>query len=168
MTSTGRAPLHDRRLAPGTAFVTGAALAVIGAVVVLLIVLQLARNPNVKNQLGAAVFTVGKADDLYHQIVTPGPDGRKGPLLFQALVRDRDIYVQHLGPEPLTGWLAFEAHAPGTPRSCVLQWIDAQSDFHDPCGGRTYPADGTGLIHFRTTVVKDTNRVVVDLRQPLP
>jgi hypothetical protein len=163
----GRPPAR-RRKAGGTTFVTLAALSVVAAVGLLLVVLQLAKNPSVKNQLGVAVFEAGRAKDLLGEI-QPRGGGRAGPILLQdPLGHGRDIYIQHEGGDPLAGWLAFEAHAPGAARRCVLQWVQAQNLFRDACDGTTFPADGTGLTHYPATVSKSTTRVSIDLRHPLP
>ena len=105
----------------------------------------------------AATFDVGPADDRAETIA------EGGPILFQDLLnRSRDIYVQHLGGDD---WRAFEAHAPGAARRCFLEWRAATRDFVDACDGRTFPADGTGLVQYPTRV-DERHHVVVDLRTP--
>ena len=151
-----------RRRPRGNNLTTVAVAVFIGAVLILLGVLQLAKNPNVKNNLGAPVFEAGRAKDL-SAVIASG-----GPLLFQALLGNRDIYVQHLGDDPLAGWISFEAHAPGAPRTCAVQWQAPEHQFRDPCTGTIYPAAGTGLIHYAASVDPASKRVVVDLRQAVP
>jgi hypothetical protein len=165
---TSRPSGSGRRRPRAANFTTIAAAAFIGAVLIVIALLQLASNQSVKNQLGERVFIAGRAADLARDIAVPGPDGRRGPLLFPALLRDRDIYLQHVGSDPMTGWLAFEARAPGAPRTCVLQWVDAQNHFRDPCGAKIYPADGAGLVHYSATVNPASKRVEIDLRRPIP
>ena len=98
---------------------------------------------------------MGPADDRARTIA------EGGPILFQDLLnRSRDIYVQHLGGDD---WRAFEAHAPGAPRRCFLEWRAATREFVDACDGRTFPADGTGLVQYPTRV-DERQHVVVDLR----
>jgi hypothetical protein len=127
---------------------------VAAGVLVFLVVLR-AAGPRSTEQAESARFVVGSAERLARQVA----DG--GPLLFQDLLnRSRDIYVNHLGGDR---WVAFEAHAPGAPRRCVLEWRAAEREFADPCDGRTYPPDGTGLLAFPTEVDHD-DRVVVDLQ----
>lgn len=59
---------------------------------------------------------------------------RDGPILYADLVgKGRHIYVQHLGEDPLTGWLAFDAQRPGQPENCVLEWTPERRAFVDPC-----------------------------------
>lgn len=103
---------------------------------------------------------------------------RDGPLLFQDLLGGtRDIFVQHLGGD---NWTAFEARRPGAPPECVLAWHAGERQFRDPCDGSTFPADGTGLVSFPTTVdggrgpgasvdepVPDPERSVGALRAPV-
>jgi hypothetical protein len=88
---------------------------------------------------------------------------RSGPILFpDPEGHSRDIFVQHLGGDR---WTAFEARATGSPRRCVLHWEQGARRFVDPCDGRVYPADGTGLVSFPTRV-DARGRIVVDLSQP--
>lgn len=130
---------------------------VVAGILIFLVVLAIA-GPRSAQQSAKASFKVGPAKRLAPEIA------RGGPLLFQDLLnRSRDIYVQHLGGDD---WRAFEAHAPGAPRSCFLRWRPEDRQFLDPCDGRTYPADGTGLTSYRTQVDKQ-GVVVVDLDAPV-
>lgn len=90
---------------------------------------------------------------------------RSGPLLFPDPGGGTlDIYVQHLGG---SDWVAFAARAAGAPRKCVLRWQQGDRRFVDPCDGRFYPAEGTGLVSFPAQV-NDKGRVIVDLSRPTP
>ena len=105
----------------------------------------------------ASTFDVGPASQRAAAV------DRDGPFLFpDPRGGSRDIYVQHLGGEE---WTAFEARVSGAPRQCVLHWDKAARNFVDPCDGRTYPADGAGLVSFPTTV-NDKGRVIIDLGNP--
>ena len=105
----------------------------------------------------AVQFDVGKAEDRAASIA------RSGPLLFpDPQGGSLDIYVQHLGGKD---WVAFQARATGASRQCVLRWEAAPRQFVDPCDGRVYPADGTGLVTFPARV-NDKGRVIVDLGTP--
>jgi hypothetical protein len=105
----------------------------------------------------AALFDVGKATDRAATIA------RSGPILFpDPKGGSLDIYVQHLGEKD---WVAFEARARGAPRQCVLRWDQAGRQFTDPCDGRTFPADGAGLVTFPARV-NEKGRVIVDLGTP--
>lgn len=132
--------------------VMAAPLMVIAAVLMVVFVLRLAQSPDAKVQLGDEVFGVGQVRRL-----APLVD-RDGPLLFQDLLgRDRDLFVQHLGDDATKGWVAFEAHAPGQPRTCHLVWRQARGVFEDQCSKATFPPEGTGLTHYATEVKPDDN-----------
>jgi hypothetical protein len=135
-----------------------AVLAVLTAVLLVVFVLRLAKQPGAKVNLGSQEFDVGKA-------VVFAPDvARFGPLKFQALRGQVDIFVQHLGPDPKRGWLAFETHPPDEPRTCLLRWQPVTHDFLDPCTNRTFPADGAGLLQYPARV-DSGGHVIVTLRQ---
>jgi hypothetical protein len=131
---------------------------VLAGVLIFLVVLALA-GPRSAKQSQKATFRVGSAKRLAPEV------DRNGPLLFQDLLnRSRDIYVQHVSGND---WRAFEAHAPGEPRSCVLRWRATDRRFVDSCSPQTFPAEGTGLTTFATRVDKN-GTLIVDLDQPSP
>ena len=128
---------------------------VLGGILVFAIVTNLVGSRADTSDSPAATFDVGPAESRARTIA------RGGPILFQDLLnRSRDIYVQHLGGDD---WRAFEAHAPGAPRRCFLEWRQATRQFVDGCDGRAYPADGTGLASYPARV-DERKHVVVDLR----
>jgi hypothetical protein len=139
-------------------FVIIGALAVLTAVLLIIFVLRLAKQPGARVNLGGQEFDVGKAP-VFAPDVT-----RYGPLKFVAPRGKIDLLVQHLGPDPLKGWLAFEAHAPDEARTCVVQWQPPAHHFTDPCTGRLFPADGTGLTHYPVRVASNAH-VIINLRQ---
>ena len=100
---------------------------------------------------------------LLHFKLIPLSFAEGGPLLLQALVGNRNIYVQHLGSDEDKGWVSFDARAEGAARECFVKWQADQSTFTDPCTQETYPADGTGLAQHPVTV-SPKGRVSVDLR----
>ena len=131
-------------------------LALLTAVLIVVLILRLSRTGQAKVQLGSTTFVMGPAVRL-------APSADQAPLLFQALVgKDLDIYVQHLGSDPIHGWLAFEAHRPGGPASCALRWQGQTRTFVDPCDHMIYPADGQGLDQYRVTI-DSKGRVTIDL-----
>ncbi len=139
-----------------TVVLTGIA-GVLGGILVFVIVANLVGSRADNADSPAATFDVGPADDRARTIA------EGGPILFQDLLNNsRDIYVQHLGADD---WRAFEAHAPGAPRRCFLEWRPARRDFVDGCDGTTFPADGTGLASYPTRV-DGRRHVIVDLRTP--
>ena len=145
----------------GRAIIVTTALLVAAAVLLLVFVLRLSSKPGAKNNLSTSTFEVGNAERFAK------PIAKDGPLLFQDLLdKDRDIYVQHLGADPKTGWSAFESHPRNQPRTCQLTWRKTTHDFRDPCSKQLYPADGAGLVHYKTTVEPD-GVVMVDLRSPV-
>jgi hypothetical protein len=138
----------------GTSLLLVSLLGVLTAVLLIVFVLRLARSPRTKVQLGANTFDAGKAaQDLAPHIAQGGPvlfQGLRGPGL--------DLYVQHLGTDPLHGWLAFSADAPG---GCVLLPRLAQHTL--ACQGMTFPDDGRGLDHYAVTV-DSKGKVIVNLQ----
>jgi hypothetical protein len=144
----------------GTSLVIVAVLSVLTAVLLLVFVLRLSAQPGAKVKLGSDVFPAGRARDLAARIRAD-----RAPLLFPALVKERDIYLQHRGGDPLQGWAAFDARPPGSPRRCNLVWQRDRELFTDPCGGGTFPADGAGLP-AHTVVIDAKGKLAVDLRPP--
>jgi hypothetical protein len=135
--------------------ITGAG--VVGAVLLVVLALQLASSPEARKAIIKDRWVVGRADSLAKTIRTGGPilfpDPRGGT---------RDIYVQHVGPSSKSGWSSFEARAGGTARTCQLRWDKGRQRFVDPCSTRVYPADGEGLTAFPSTL--DSNGLLtVDL-----
>ena len=63
-------------------------------------------------------------------------------------------------------WAAFDVHPPGESKQCTVRWQAQSRTLRDSCGGRTFPADGTGLTRYRASVDKK-GELVVDLRRPL-
>jgi hypothetical protein len=132
-----------------------AGLAVVAAILIVVFFVRLSNQPGHKVNVGSEEFAVGKAATYAPAVA------KDGPLLFQALRGNKlDIFLQHLGTDPVLGWSAFEAHAPDEARSCLLRWRQASHDFSDPCSARTFPADGTGLNHYAVRVDPKTNLVV--------
>jgi hypothetical protein len=132
--------------------------------IVVLVVVFVVALPNLTEQgkievkLGTDTFAVGQARPKAESIATDGP------FLFSDVANgQRDIYVQHLGDDPLTGWSAFDARRPGTTRDCTLQWDRSASRFVDPCtADTTIPANGEGLPSYPVEVNGDET-VIVDL-----
>ena len=138
--------------------ILSAAAGVVVAIVIFAGVVSLIGSGKAKSKLGSNVFKLGKAKNQAQFV------DRNGPLLFpDPLERGRDIYVNHVGPNQ---WAALEVHPPGEPKSCTVKWVPSSHTFHDPCSGKDYPADGAGLVRYKTTI--ETNGdLVVDLHQPI-
>ena len=113
------------------------------------------RNPDQVN-LGSEVFRF-RAARLAREIDERGPFLLKDPLN-----RGREVYVQHLGDDPRTGWLAVHAYASRETVECLLRWDAAEQRFVDPCTGRRYPGLGDGLTTYPAHVRNGV--VTIDLR----
>ena len=85
----------------------------------------------------------------------------RGPILFGDVADgELDIILQHLGDDPDTGWLAFEARRPGQSRDCFFEWRPGQAEFVNTCDpDDVVDAAGTGLRHFEVAVVDGDVRV---------
>jgi hypothetical protein len=140
-------------------------LAIVGitvgiALVLLLFVVaipSLTESGTVEVKLGSETYDAGQADSRASNIASGGP------LLFSDVSGGkRDIYLQHIGDDPATGWFAFDARRPGQSRSCTLEWQPGSADFRDPCDGTIVAADGTGLTDYPVTIT-DGGKVIVNL-----
>ncbi len=124
----------------------------VAALVVGLVVLPLVSDRDTTN-LGPSVFDELNATETARRIDAGGP--RAYPSLAGD---DRPFWLQHVGDDPGTGWLALAAVVPGT--DCVVEYDFAAEEFVD-CEGRSYGDDGEGLTRYEVTVVD--GRLVVDL-----
>ena len=116
---------------------------------------------------GGETVEVRLGDDRFDAGFADGPQGRAaavaegGPILFADVAGgDRDLILQHLGDDPLSGWYAFAAAAPGKPRDCFVQWQADEQVFED-CDGDEYPADGEGLTTY--VVAVEDGRLLIDI-----
>jgi len=131
-------------------------IGIVGIVVsvVMIVVVLVANNlgsDRTTTQSSRSKFEVGSAQSLAKSV------NEDGPLFFNdTATGSRPLVVQHLGDDPNTGWLAFDA-ATG---SCVLTWDAGAHEFTD-CNGKRYPADGRDLHHYPVAVTN--GNVVVDL-----
>jgi hypothetical protein len=146
------------RVTARSAIVVGAA-GVLAAVILVIFVVWVAEQNNSKVK-----FSLG--DDQFQDItaVRMAPQiADDGPVLFPDVSanRSRDIYVQHLGTDPKTGWLAFDAREAGAPRECFLDWNKDRQLFVDRCDGSVVPADGAGLRQY-PAVVNQNGKVIIN------
>lgn len=88
----------------------------------------------------------------------------RGPILFGDVADGQtDIIVQHLGTDPESGWLAFEARRGGQSRDCFFRWRPSTADFVNACDpDDVVDAAGTGLRHFDVTVADGHVRVEIN------
>ncbi len=144
-----------------TALLLSGVLGLVALVLLMVFVVKVASDSG-GNTLGDETFDAN-ATALAQQVK------RNGPILFPDLLgRGKDIYIQHLSDDPAEGWRAFRATAPGASERCTLRWDGAGRVFTDPCEpGRTYPADGTGLEQYVTSV-QPPSKLVVDLKRTAP
>jgi hypothetical protein len=135
----------------------GVVIGIVVLIVVFVIALPgLTEEGQIQMKLGVDTFTVGQARPKAESIAADGP------FLFSDVANgQRDIYIQHLGDDPLTGWSSFDARLPGAARDCSLRWEQDAGRFVDPCSGQVVPADGTGLVQYPVEVTADET-VVVD------
>ena len=131
----------------------------------LVLIVTLAGSGEVQFKLGDDVFEVGDAETFSDRIASD-----EAPIPFSSLSRNRPIYLQHIGDDPLTGWFAIDARSPSDPATCVLEWDVDRQVFFDGCeAGSTFPPDGEGLLRYDVTVTDD-EQVVIDLNanEPTP
>ncbi len=130
---------------------------------------DLAQDGQVQLNIGDEVFAPGKTDRLSDDIAAQGP-----LLLADQAGRDRDIYLQHIGDDPDTGWFAFAVRPPDAGRECFAKWQPDQDIFTferlvegslqetEPCDDRTFPADGEGLRSYPVQIDAE-DRISIDL-----
>ncbi|MBW3615939.1 MAG: hypothetical protein KY439_11635 [Actinobacteria bacterium] len=154
---------RPRRRARNRAIVAASLAGVAVAAVLMALVVRFASQRPDEVELGAKVLRFD-ARRLARDI-----EQQNEPLLFKDPLTSRpgrEVYVQHLGADPKKGWVTIDAYAPGQRRdiACILDWQRDTRQFRDPCSDppRTFPADGSGLPTYPTTV--DGNAVIVDLR----
>lgn len=138
--------------------VAGVTLGIVLVLVLFVVAIpSLTESGTVEVKLGSDTYDAGSASSRARNIA------EGGPLLFSDVSSGRrDIFLQHIGDDDTTGWLAFDARRPGQGRDCTLLWQAASNDFRDPCDGTIVPADGTGLIDYPVTIT-DKGKVVIDL-----
>jgi len=142
-----------------SAFVVGVTGVVI-ALVVGAFMLYLSSRDDIQVRLGDDTFRDLDAESSAEEIAA------RGPLTFLDLAGgNRDIFVQHLGDDPATGWVAFDVRPAGEARECALVWQPDEQHFVDngECSAvLVFPADGEGLPQYPATV-DDGGNVVIDL-----
>lgn len=143
----------------------GKALLIAGVSVVLLLglaflVAKAASKGDVDIHLGDDRFNAGQVENIARSI----DKGDGLPFLFQDLAGgDRNIFVQHLGDDPQTGWSAFGAFVPENPE-CRVDIDRDQRLLVDACDpSMTYPPGGQGLRPYPVTV--EDGRLYVDINE---
>jgi hypothetical protein len=130
-------------------------LAVLAAIVIGVVAIELGTRSNTLI-LGDQDFGSSNADNMAEEIA------ENGPILWPDIASGtRDIWLQHIGDDPATGWTAFDARPPGTARDCAVQWSAATRDFTDPCDGSVYPETGEGLPTIPVYI--DGRSLIIDI-----
>ena len=118
----------------------------------------LTEEGKVEVKLGTDTFTVGQARPQAESVATDGP------FLFSDVANgQRDIYVQHIGDDPLTGWLAFDARLPGAVPGLLAGVEGEPRRVRGPVlgpgrpRGRRRPADYPVEVNEAETVIVDLN-----------
>lgn len=108
-------------------------------------------------------FVLGQATRISSAIA------KDGPLLFSDVSgrgQLRPVYVNHLGSDPASGWVAFEAKAPGTADDCFLRWSAKAERFESRdaddriCADDTFDPSGEGLKEIPTELQDATGATV--------
>lgn len=130
-------------------------VAVVAALVIGLIAVSLGQRSG-RLVLGDVDFSSLNTDNMAEEI----DDG--GPILWPDIgTGSRDIWLQHLGDEPGSGWYAFDARIVGVSRECNVVWDPDTNEFENPCTEVRYPADGAGLPQI--PIFLDQRRLIIDI-----
>ena len=115
-------------------------------------------KPSTTLRLGDATFQGGSTKRLAKAV------DNDGPIIYTDVSgsADRDIVLQHLGPDIDAGWYAFRAQPPDKGRDCTWQWKAKEHIFRAKCDpSLTAPATGKGLESYPVTV--QNGRLDIDL-----
>lgn len=170
---SGRASGSRSQVGGRRAVVVGAAGVAAGLVLVAVMVWLAGSFGQVEVRLGDRDFRELDAGRISAEIA------ERGPVLFSDVAGgSRDIILQHLGADPESGWLAFEARRAGQDRRCFFEWRadsagesgdegDGDRDgggwFVNSCDpGDVVDARGTGLVQFPVSVVDGDVRVDIN------
>ena len=120
------------------AVVVGAAGVAVGLALIAAVVWLAGSSGQVEVRLGDRDFRDLDAARISAEIA------ERGPVLFSDVAGgSRDIILQHLGDDPESGWLAFEARRSGQDRRCFFQWR-AEDDGDSGDGGAEDSGGGVG------------------------
>lgn len=143
-----------------------AVLGIALAIGFMILILRLTPNDGIEVKLGDDTFEAGEPE-LMAKIID-----RDGPIAYLDLVgKGRDIYLQHLGTDPLDGWYAFDVRRPGASEDCPLDWQGNDGEgpaglFVDRCDPSiTVTADGGDLQQYPVTIEGETLSVDLNASQ---
>jgi hypothetical protein len=138
-------------------------VALVGVIVALGVafgVASLAGSGDVEINLGDTRFKAGRTENLARII---DEDGQ--PILFPDPANFvRSLYIDHVGDEPDTGWVAFGAFVPDRPDCTVIFRPDIEEFVADCDPSLSFPRSGAGLRQFPTEVVD--GQLFVNLQDP--
>ena len=113
----------------------------------------------VRVNLGDNVFAPGDASDVAKEVAD------NGPILFPGLVgqagRERSASTTS-APIRTPAGRCTRSCRPASPRRACSSWTALLASWSDPCSGRTFPADGTGLDPVPWSIDND-GVLVIDL-----
>ncbi len=119
---------------------------------------DLAQSGDVQISIGDEVFAPGNIERLSEDI-----EREQTPLLLSDVSGgDRDIWLQHTGDEPGTGWFAFNVRPIDASRDCFTNWERDEQTFSYNCDDRVFPADGEGLFQYPVNI-SPTGDITIDI-----
>lgn len=119
---------------------------------------DLAQSGDAQLSIGDEVFGPGNIDRLSEDI-----EAQQTPLLLSDVSGgDRDIFLQHIGDAPETGWFAFAVRPNDAPRDCFINWELEEQEFSYNCDDRTIPANGEGLFQY-PVMISTSGDITIDL-----
>lgn len=117
----------------------------------------LSNQGDLQIRLGDDYFDAGDAVDIADEIADNGP-----VLWSDPAGGTRDVYINHLGEDPESGWVAFDVRLPGDSRDCHINWVAAAEQFIYTCDPqRSFPPDGAGLTPYPVTIVD--GHIIIDI-----
>ena len=129
-------------------------VAVVAALVIGLIAVK-PRPTSGRLVLGDVDFSSLNTDNMAAEI----DDG--GPILWPDIgTGSRDIWLQHLGDDPGSGWTPSMRASSAYPANATCLG-PSTNEFENPCTGDRYPADGAGLPQI--PVFLDQRRLIIDI-----
>jgi len=158
-------PVAPNRKNPFNQAAVIAVAGVLGAVAIGFLITRIAgqaADGDLQLNLGADRFEVGDAENLAEKIDDDDVFGGD-PLLIPGQGNDRDVYIQHIGDNPLDGWLAFAVRPDDVTRDCFVIFDSEASEFrgNEVCPDLVYPEDGEGLRQYPVEVLN--GQVVVTI-----
>lgn len=161
-------PVAPNRKNPASQAAVIAVAGVLGAIAIGFLLIRIAgqaSDGDLQLNIGDDRFFIGDAEDLASKIDDEDVFGGD-PLLISGLGNDRDVYVQHIGDDPVRGWLVFAVRPDDATRDCFVVWDRSASEFvgNEVCPDLNYPEDGEGLRQYPVEILD--GQVVATLAGP--